>query len=305
MLLVAYFALAGYFTVAAMLAFLAFTGLAAWDVVTSRERAEELTLFPLVLTGLALGLVIGVDLVRVEDDIGRMNTLFKYYLEAWILLALASGYFLWRMWYDGRFRPFPLDWVRLIWIGVVTLLVLVSLIYTILGTQARLADRFNPLPPTLDGAAFMSDAVHWEKEQPIELKYDLEAIQWLQENVVGSPVVLEAHTEQYRWGGRMANYTGLPTVLGWPWHQIQQRGEYSAEVHERARNVQQIYTTVDLERAMRLMASYDVKYVVVGDLERIFYPGDGLGKFDIMAQLGAAAKVFDNGHTAIYRLEAQ
>ena len=305
LLLVAFFALAGYFTVSFLLVYLMLAGLVAWDVMTSRERAEELTLFPLLLTGLALGLVIGVDLVRVEDDIGRMNTLFKYYLEAWVLLSLASAYFLWRMWYDGRFRPFPLDWVRVILLGGVTLLVLASLIYTALGAQARLADRFNPLPPTLDGAAFMSEAMHWEKEQPIELKYDLEAIRWLQDNVAGSPVILEAHTEQYRWGGRMSNYTGLPTVLGWPWHQIQQRGTYSTEVHERAKDVRQIYTTNELESALRLLAQYDVKYVVVGDLERVFYHGDVLSKFDIMTQLGAAAKVFDNGHTAIYRLEAQ
>ena len=301
--LVVYFALAGYSTVAAMLALLVLTGLAAWDALTSRERGEVFSVFPLILTGLALGLVVGVDLVRVEDDIGRMNTLFKYYLEAWVLLGLASAYFLWRMWYDSRFRPFPLDWVRLTWLGLVTLLILVSLIYTFLGTQARVGDRFNPLPPTLDGTAYMAKAVHWEKEQPIELRYDLEAMEWLQDNVEGSPVILEAHTEQYRWGGRISNYTGLPTVLGWPWHQIQQRGTYSAEIHDRARDIHQIYTTDDLERATRLLVRYNVQYVVVGELERVFYSGDGLNKFDIMAQLGTASRVFDNGQTVIYRLD--
>ena len=119
---------------------------------------------------------------------------------------------------------------------------------------------------------------------------------------MGSPVILEAHTEQYRWGGRMANYTGLPTVLGWPWHQIQQRGPYSGEVHERAKHIAQIYETGDLKLAQELMARYQVRLVVVGDLERIFYPGEGLNKFDIMLQQGAASKVFDNGHTAIYLL---
>jgi len=151
----------------------------------------------------------------------------------------------------------------------------------------------------------MEQAVHWEKEQPIELKWDREAINWLQDNVTGSPVILEAHTEQYRWGGRMANYTGLPTVLGWPWHQIQQRGPYGTEVHTRAADVEKIYMTEDLSEAKTLLDGYGVQYVVLGDLERIFYPGDGLGKFDIMAQLGAATKVFDNRHTAIYRIEPQ
>ncbi|MCY4367339.1 MAG: DUF2298 domain-containing protein [Chloroflexi bacterium] len=301
-LLVVFFALAGYFTVAAMTGMLVLTGLAAWDAATSRDRGQVYGVFPLVLTGLALGLIIGVDLVRVEDDIGRMNTLFKYYLEAWVLLALASAFFLWRLWYDSRFRPFPFDLTRVAWFAFVALLILVSLIYPLLGTPARVADRFNPLSPTLDGMAYMEEAVHWEKDQSLDLKQDREAIVWLQDNVVGSPVILEAHTEQYRWGGRISKYTGLPTVLGWPWHQIQQRGPYGSEVHERARDVEEIYASEDLALAHKLLAKYQVSYVVVGDLERIFYPGAGLGKFDIMAQLGTMVKVYDDGLTSIYRL---
>ena len=301
-LLAVFFGLAGYVTVAVTTVILALSGLAAWDAITSRERGQIYGVFPLVLTGLALGLIAGVDLVRVEDDIGRMNTLFKYYLEAWVLLALASAFFLWRMWYDASFRPFPFDITRMVWFGFVAILVLVSLIYPVLGTQARVADRFNSLSPTLDGMAYMEEAVHWERDQPLELKWDREAVQWLQDNVVGSPVVLEAHTEQYRWGGRISKYTGLPTVLGWPWHQIQQRGPYGSEVHERARDIERIYASEDLALAHQLLAKYQVRYVVVGDLERIFYPGAGTGKFDIMAQLGTMVKVYDNGHTSIYQL---
>ena len=303
--LAALFVAAGYYTAAVMTAYLALTGLVAWDTMTSQERGQLYGAFPLALTALALGLIIGVDLVRVEDDIGRMNTLFKYYLEAWVLLALASAFFLWRMWYDNRFRPIPFDGVHLVWFGLVVALILFSLVYTLLGTQARLGDRFNPLPPTLDGTAYMEQAAHREKEQAIELKWDREAINWLQENVEGSPAILEAHTEQYRWGGRMSIYTGLPTVLGWPWHQMQQRGPYGTEVYSRAEDIRLMYTTADLAEAKVLLDGYGVWYVVVGDLERIYYPGEGLRKFDIMAQLGAAAKVFDNGHTAIYRIEPQ
>ena len=174
-----------------------------------------------------------------------------------------------------------------------------------MGTWARVSDRFNDLPPTLDGMAYMEQAVHWEKDQPIELKWDGAAIRWMQDNVAGSPVVLEAHTEQYRWGGRIANYTGLPTVLGWPWHQIQQRGVYSDEIQVRAGHIREMYETEDLELAESLLRQYDVRYVVVGDLERIFYPGDGLAKFDRMAERGAATRVFDNGHVTIYQLAGQ
>ena len=302
LLLSVFLLLAGYFTIGILTVLLFLAGLVLWDVMTASEPGQAYGIFPVVLVAMGLGLAIGVDLVRIEDDIGRMNTLFKYYLEVWVLFALAAAYFLWRMWYDNGFRPFRLGAVHIVWIGVVATLVLASFLYTLLGTQARLADRFNPLPPTLDGMAYMEEAVHWEKEQPIELMWDREAISWLQENVQGTPVILEAHTEQYRWGGRMSNYTGLPTVLGWPWHQIQQRGAYSWEVHQRAKDIIEIYTTNDLSRAQGLMAQYEVMFVIVGELERVFHPGEGLGKFDIMAQHGFAEKVFNNGHTAIYHL---
>lgn len=300
LLVALFFVAAGYYTVAFLLVLLLLAGLVFWDGLMSNDRGQGYALFPLTLLALALGLAAGVELVRVENDIGRMNTLFKYYLEVWVLLGLAAAFCLWRMWYDNLFRPVELRGSRLLWVGLVALLLLSSLLYTVFGTQARMADRFNDLPPTLDGTAYMEASVHWEQEQPIELKWDLEAVRWLQDNVAGSPVILEAHTEQYRWGGRMANYTGLPTVLGWPWHQIQQRGPYSVEVHERAEDIRQIYETEDLNSAQVLLSKYDVSFVVVGDLERIYYPGAGPEKFDRMVEQGAAAKVFDNGRTAIY-----
>ncbi len=303
LILVAFFALAGYWTVAALLVFFVLASLVAWDTVMSRDGGRGYALFPLLAAMLGLGLAAGVDLVRVEGDIGRMNTLFKYYLAVWVLLAMASAFFLWRMLYDSQFRSASLRGWRLALLGVVGLLVCGSLIYTFLGTNARVEDRFNELSPTLDGAAYMERAVHWEKEQAIELRWDAEAIRWLQEEVQGSPVILEAHTEQYRWGGRMANYTGLPTVLGWPWHQIQQRGPYSGEVHDRAADIRDIYETADVARAIDLLNKYEVRYVILGDLERVFYNPVNLGKFDIMVEQGLAVKAFDNGRTAIYRLE--
>ena len=297
-----YLALAGYATGAILLFLLVITGLIIQDGLAGGGSGRAYAVFPLLLLALALALGIGVDLVRLKGDIGRMNTLFKYYLEAWVLFSLAASYMLWRLGYDGRFRPVNLNPARLLWLGVVALLIFSSLIYTGLGAWARVGDRFNDLPPTLDGTAYMEQAVHLEQGQPIELKGDREAIRWLQDNVAGSPVVLEAHTEQYHWGGRIATYTGLPTVLGWPWHQIQQRGIYSHEIRFRARQVRELYETEDLEPARLLLGQYDVKYVVVGELERIYYPGAGLAKFDRMVEQGAAVRVFDNGPVTIYEL---
>jgi len=285
---------AGFWNITLLVVFLILAGMVAWKIFASQNEERPFEIVPLALLGLALFIGIGVDLVRVEGDIGRMNTFFKYYLEIWVLLSIVSAYMLWHLGASGFLRP-NLGLRSGVWMVVLAVLIGSSLIYTALGSRARIFDRFTDGPSTLDGTAYMTEALHHEKEQPLELKWDREAIRWVQDNVVGSPVILEAHLSQYRWGARFANYTGLPTVIGWPWHQIQQRTDYTFAVLDRAEDVREMYETTDEDRALSLLRQYRVKYVVVGDLERITYPGDGLSKFESMGQ-----KVFENQGTAIY-----
>ena len=304
-----YLAAAGYWTALLLAALLTFTIIAAYGETAHDAGPRHSALFPLALFAAACLLAFGVEFVHIEDGLGRMNTLFKYYLEAWVLMGLAAAFMLWRLASETQFRR-GRRWPAAVWAGMAALLLGGSLIYTALGTGDRLADRFNPLPPTLDGTAYMTEAVHWElsgewdgrRQTPIELRWDREAIQWLQDNVAGTPVVLEAQMDQYRWGGRISAYTGLPTVIGWPWHQIQQRNPHTWAIHQRAADVAAIYGGAGLNRALELLRQYDVSYVVVGQLERALYPPEGLAKFDELAGRGLAAPVFANAGTTIYQL---
>ena len=294
-------AVLGYWNVLLLLSLLMLAGVAGWRALQSPEPSRPYEVVILAMVGMAAFIAIGVDFVTVEGDIGRMNTLFKYYLEVWVFLAIAAAYMLWRL--GTTWLPHLRPGLGAAWLFVLAMLVGCSLIYTALGTQDRLDDRFADLPPTLDGTAYMDVAEHWEKDEPLPLVWDYQAIRWLQENVEGSPVVLEAHMDQYRWGGRMANYTGLPTILGWPWHQIQQRYAYREQVHERAAHVRLAYETTDTSIAAELLRRYDVTYVVVGELERVNYPKEGLKKFEAMAESGMLSKVYENESTAIFRTE--
>ena len=118
------------------------------------------------------------------------------------------------------------------------------------------------------------------------LKWDYEAIQWLQDNVKGTPVVAEAgsgllNVPLYQWGSRISTNTGLPTIIGWDWHQKQQRSVLPGQVIERRiQDVNAIYTTTDMTQAKDLLGQYGVKYIYVGPLEQLYYAGDGLKKFD-------------------------
>ena len=311
-LLACYCWAAGYATAAFLTILLTLTVWAlAAALVSAERRARSSDVMALTMLALALAIGVGVDFVRVEGDIARMNTLFKYYLVAWMLFAAAGAYGLWRGWTAASaadanvFARRNLRWSA---VAVIALVVAGVLIYPALATPVRVNDRFNPTPLTLDGAAWMPHAEYHPPDwcadnptRPIALRWDYDAIRWLQDNAPGTPVVLEGHGSQYCWNSRISQYTGLPTVLGWPWHQEQQRGDGDI-VRRRAMDVADIYNTPSPNRARQLLNQYGVAYVVIGDLERIYYDETGIAKFEDMVAAGLLTLAYANDGTRIYRV---
>jgi YYY domain-containing protein len=260
-------------------------------------------LFPFLLLGMAFAIGIAVDLVVVGRDIERLNTVFKLYLQGWVLLAIAGSYALWRLGFvEGLFRKIRLR--KGGWIGTLILLVVSAGIFPLLGTLDRLQERFEEMPLTLDGMAFMTNAVYQDANGPIILERDRVAIEWLQGAVEGSPVILEAVTPEYRWGARISTYTGLPTILGWPFHEAHRKCGLNScnPVYTRKEDVASIYTTLDPVKALNLLEKYNVVYIYVGENERLYYPGEGLEKFADMTEEEQLVVVYEARGVTIYQI---
>ncbi len=267
------------------------------------RRMPPRVLLPLLWAGAALGLSLLVEVVVVKGDVGRMNTVFKFGLHAWILFALAAAATLPWMWTWFARRAAPV--VRYAWSGAVGLLIVAALAYPLTATPARLADRYAAdLPNTLDGAAFMHYVDGNENGVDFPLAEDASGIAWLQSHVTGTPIIVEAHLPSYRWAGRVATYTGLPTLLGWEWHQIQQRNAVNAQpvIARRQAMIGEIFNSTDTVRKLKLLDDYGVEYVYVGGVERAVYAADGLAAFDTLAQSGALEVAFSESATRIYRV---
>jgi YYY domain-containing protein len=259
----------------------------AGSVLLAHWRRPERA-FQATLLGAGLFATLIPEYVALQGDIGRMNTVFKFYFQAWLLLGLAAAVAL--GWLVRRHRPDAwVRQVRLPWLTAAALLTFAALCYPLFASEAKIGQRFADLPLTLDGMAYMDFARYADRGQDLNLPADAEAIRWLQDTVRGTPVILEGRAPVYHWGSRISIYTGLPTILGWDVHQSQQRVAYQTTMlPERAQDVETAYVTPDPQTALAIVRKYNVRWIYIGGLERAYYPATGLAKFRSMPELRLA-----------------
>ncbi|HEX3247049.1 MAG TPA: DUF2298 domain-containing protein [Chloroflexota bacterium] len=294
-------------TLGVPLVVLALTGVLFFDsTLEARQR------FTLTCIALGAALTMFVEVIVLKGDISRMNTVFKFYLQVWTLWSVAAASMLPEL-LDGGHEASGAAWsARRLklpelpgwWRPAFAALVLAGLLYPIFATYVRAQDRFeNSSQLTLDGMAYMDEAIYSDKDQAMTLRWDRDAIRWLLANVNGSPVIAEAVTPLYHWGSRVSVYTGLPTIIGWDWHQKQQRAILPGEVVDRRIvDVGQIFGAATADRTRELLDRYHVRYLYVGQQERLYYPGV---EVKMRAYDGSLwNRVYENQEVTIYEVRS-
>jgi YYY domain-containing protein len=264
------------------------------------DAAQPATSFALAAFALGCAIGFGAEIVYIRDVFEglnpRLNTVFKFYYQIWLIWGIVAAYAVWALAANLRAEGSgqkPEWWrnaVAALCLLPAALLLVGSLVYPWLtagkafdeGKQVGLAGT-TPRERTPEGVA---------------------AITWLRANAPGDAVVLEAvgpayDTASLGFGG-VSSATGLATVIGWEGHQNQWRGgmpDVLAQVGPRAADVATIYSTPDAAEARRLLEQYGVDFVYVGEAEQATYPPEGLAK---LGQLGAP--VFQQGSVTIYRV---
>jgi len=140
---------------------------------------------------------------------------------------------------------------------------------------------FYKVPDTYEG---LNSGIYLENEN-IE---DFEATNWINENIEGRPVLLEANGNSYTYYERVSTITGLPTILGWRTHewlwQSDSDGGCPEIVSEREKDIETIYTGSDIDETLELINKYKVEYIYVGGCERQKF--EGKLNFDVLMELG-------------------
>ena len=260
----------------------------------SRLDNDSASAFPLILFAAAFFLIAGAELFYVADSFGggfrRMNTVFKVYYQAWLLLGLVGAYGIYYL-FSGPAsnRNLPTNGVwgwatrigRPVWTGTLLILVVASLYYPAgavlertgwLGGNDTLADN------TLDGLGFLNHGQHGEYA----------AIQWLRDDAPWGRVV-EAVGGDYSEYGRISASTGLPTILGWKGHELQWRGS-SRPFDGRESDVAKIYQSADEEEVRLILEKYQISYVYLGRREIGSYGAGNLSKFDNLLRTAFTAE---------------
>ncbi|MSQ22393.1 MAG: hypothetical protein EXR53_03675 [Dehalococcoidia bacterium] len=241
--------------------------------------------FPLMLLALALFLLIGAELFYLVDIFNnRMNTIFKLYYQAWVLLAVVCSYAIYYLCsrYSGSGA-----WIRFpgyVWAGLVILGLVASVYYPLAAGYTKTSGLAGKA--TLDGLAYVAN----------EDLGELQSIQWLKKNHQPGDVIVEAVGDDYSSYGRVSASTGIPTILGWVGHEHQWRGS-TKPFEGRLQAVEMIYKTDDPQEAKEILHTYGVTYILVGPRERAKYGIQGMDKFNALGDVA-----FQEGDVVIYRV---
>ncbi len=230
-------------------------GLALWFTVRS-VRQPVRVLAGLFAAGFLLALV--PEFVYIQDVFNdRMNTVFKLFYQAWLMLSIASAA---ALVYATSQTPRT---YRIPAIAAASLLVLLTLPYTPLSAQ----DWTNDFAERqgLDGMAYIAQNAPGDRD----------AIDWIASHAADGDIIVESPGCSYANAAgaplsRVSAFSGVPTILGWHGHESQwRRGEFTAIGEILDQRAAQANAILD---GTISASETDVRFVVLGRQEVLGTP---------------------------------
>lgn len=237
--------------------------------------------FALLLAGIGLLLTYAPEFVYLRDNFGtRMNTIFKFYYQDWLLLGIAALFgLLLSLRQSSGLRLFGLT---------ALVIMMLPLLYPVAGIYSK-TNGFGSSTITLNAIA------HIANHSPDEMA----AIEWIRANTPTDAIVVESPGDSYAsTHNRISTMTGRATLMGWVSHQLQWRGnQFSTMSQGRLDALETLYRGGSREEIAAILQQWNIRFVYVGPIERQRY------------QIGPAVErrlqnsmnlVFEQGNVQIY-----
>lgn len=227
------------------------------------KKIIQSDIYILVLIILATLLIIIPEFIYVKDIYPahyRANTMFKLVFQAFIILGVVTAYIIYRVLTYLKLTNMRGKIPLLLSFFITTLFFLsLVLIYPYFSLNSYYGEF--QLYKGINGTKYL------------ETKYpaDYKAMQWLDNNITNSPVIVEAQGDSYTDYARVSANTGLPTILGWTVHEWLWRGSYDIPA-PRIEEIKTIYESSNTDEVRTLLETYNVEYIFIGVLEREKYP---------------------------------
>ncbi len=223
---------------------------------------------------LGLAIILATEIIYLKDNMGetyfRMNTVFKFYLPAWILMGTAS-------------LTIVGEWLRNLGTGMrggVKRVLPVMAVAALLAAPFAIGVDFGYGSHTLDGAAYLFGSHPG----------DAAAIMFLRD-LPGNHIIIEAEGGDYNYYSRISSFTGIPTIVGMPFHEYMWRGD-AGHVTERSADVRTIYEQPS--QTVALARAYNATLLYVGTEERDHYR--------LSIPVDALELIYDAQGVRIYRI---
>ncbi len=257
----------------------------AVTLTRARRGADDGAQFVLTLFSLATYLLFAAEVFFVHDLFGnRMNTVFKFYYQAWILLSVAGGYGIFLWW---KHHPQLTSKWRVASRTVVGIAAVVAVTSAYFGAASAVTKTVSSgLGPDLDGLSFL------EERHPDELQVIVE----IKSIRTKDDVLAEAVGGSYTDFGRIAGSSGVPTVIGWTFHQTQWHGSNEL-FDDREDDVETLYTSDDEQEIRDLIEKYALTLLVVGPRERSTYGNTSMRMFDTLGD-----RIIEHGNYTVFRV---
>lgn len=234
---------------------------------------------PDLLAAVGLAILVFIEFFYLIDNMGdvyyRMNTVFKFSLVAWMLMGISAFTYIGR-WLDslnpGALLPEHTGRLAAA-VGIILLLIIPFIIPDLsFGYGSR----------TLDGAAYL------EEDHP----GDAAAIAYLR-SLPEETTLVEAEGGDYTYFSRISSFTGIPTLIGMPFHEQMWRGS-RGNIGTRMSDVRRIYE--DPARTIPLMNHYGIEYLYLGTPER--------SRYNVSLPSSGLTLIYDVRDVQIYRISA-
>jgi len=265
LLVVLPFALAGYYAAAIA------TIPLIYFILKKEKKLPDLLAIP--------GLVILVlcEVIYLKDSMGdtyfRMNTVFKCYLPAWLMLGTAA-FSMVAIWLH--------DWGKVPRIPIrVSAVVAVIVIACLFAMPFLISFTYDYGTGTLDGLSYL------EGTHPA----DAEAVSYLR-SLSGNELIVEAEGGDYTYYSRISSFTGIPAIIGMPFHEYMWRGDKDGWFSTRLSDIRAIYEQP--QNTVSLMKKYNATLLYIGDSER--------ERYNVTLPATGLEKIYSSRGTDIYRL---